>query len=439
MSALAEQTLIGHLVDPEALKIIATEGIDPAVLPTESMRPILKFAVDYFFASGCQMAPSVAVLKSEFTDALNDAEIDMDTEPEDSVEWAISDLKATHVHHVSMKFLKDFATEMGDVPKDQRIGVVNQAASQLVGLAIGMESRAYRTELRDRGAPDILRRYEARAATKGEFRGMGFGLDAIDHHTYGIHPGELAILAAGPKTGKSFWQDWVALREFERGRKVVLFTLENSVEMMLDRIACMACVVDAQAWERGEATEDEIERVRTWVEKVLALDPEQGGYLHVHKPDIGQRSFQSMVREAELLRADDLLIDQLTFVELGQGIGDNRSKQEKIGEGLHLLKNMISTGRHQMSCLLTHQINREGVKAADKVGHLEMYHLADGAECERTADFVFGQYASRDERAVGQAKFQMLGARRVELKHWQIGWRPWVGGVKTKHEIDLTE
>lgn len=437
MSALGEKTLIAHLVDPEAVGIIATEGLDPEAIPTAELRPIVAFAVDYFFASGCQKAPSVAVLKAEFSDALNDAEIDIDTEPDDSVEWAIGDLKATHVYQRAMRFNKNFASEMSDVPKDQRIGVVNQAASELVGLAISMESRAYRTELRDRGAPDIIRRYESRAAAKGEFRGMGVGLQAIDTHTYGIHPGELAILAAGPKTGKSFWQCWVALREFERGRRVALFTLENSVEMMLDRIACMACVVDAQAWERGEATEQEIDRVRSWVEDVMSGRYE--GFLHVHKPDIGQRSFQSMVREAELLGAHDLLIDQLTFVELGQGIGDHRAKNEKIGEGLHILKNMISTGRHQMSCLLTHQINREGVKSADKVGHLEMWHLAEGAECERTADFIFGQYGSHDERAVGQAKFQMLGARRVELKHWQIGWRPWTGMVKAKQEIELSE
>ena len=403
MSALAQATLIAHLVDPEALGVIATEGLEPEVIPTPELRPIVSFAVDYFFASGCTKAPSVAVLKSEFSDALNDAEIDIDTEPDDSVEWAIEDLKATYVHKVAMRFNKDFATEMSDVPKDQRIGVVNEAASKLVALGISMESSAYRTELRDRGAPDILRRYEGRAAHKGEFRGMGFGLDAIDRHTYGIHPGELAILAAGPKTGKSFWHCWVALKEFMRGRRVVLFTLENAVEMMLDRVACMACFVDSEKWERGEASEEEIERVRQWVEDVTSGRYE--GFLHIHKPDIGQRSFQHMVREAELLGADDLLIDQLTFVELGQGIGDHRARNEKIGEGLHILKNMISTGRHQMSCLLTHQINREGVKAADKVGHLEMYHLAEGAECERTADFVLGQYGSRDERAVGQAKF----------------------------------
>jgi len=154
----------------------------------------------------------------------------------------------------------------------------------------------------------------------------------------------------------------------------------------------------------------------------------------VLKPDLGQRSFPYMVREAQLRGADTLLIDQLTHVEVGQGIQDRRPRTEKIGEALHQLKAMISTGRHHMPCLLTHQINREGIKAADKTGRLEMAHMAESAEIERTADFVLGLYQSRDELGLRQAKLQTLGARRVPSKNWQIDWRPEVGYVKYLNE-----
>ena len=70
-----------------------------------------------------------------------------------------------------------------------------------------------------------------------------------------------------------------------------------------------------------------------------------------------------------------LIIDQLTFIEPPD---ERAAPHIQIRDITHDLKTLISTGRDKMPCLLAHQINREGVKAADKVGYLEMYHLAEG-------------------------------------------------------------
>ena len=435
MTALGERTLIAYLVDPDALGAIARDGIDEVMVPTAELRPLLRFSLDYYFSSGCAKAPSIAVLKSEYGDVLDDAEVDIEHDPEDSVEWAIADLKATWVYKQAGTFNKEFATEMAEVAKPDRVVVVNDYATRLVSMGIAMESRQYRSELRAE-APQLMARYHQRVAARGTFTGLGFGLHEVDDHTYGIHDGELVILAAAPKAGKSMFVCWTALKEFQRGRSVMLYTLENSVEMMLDRIACMAMAVDSSAWDRGEATDEEVERVQFWVDEIGRSEDGQNR-LHIHKPDLGQRSFQHMIREAQLLTVDSILIDQLTHVEVSDGHGDRRPKHEKIGDALHLLKGMISTGHHPMPCLLTHQINRDGVKAADKNGYLEIYHLAEAAETERTADFIFGLYASRDEKAVRQAKLQMLGARRTSQKNWQIQWRPEIGNVRVRHEIEL--
>lgn len=432
MSAQGERVLIGHLVDPESLAVIARDGLNLDVVPTENLRPLVNFAIDYYFASGCQRAPSIPAILAEYADALTDAEIDLEIEPEDSIEWALDDLKASWVHRQASRFNKDFATAMAEVPKSDRVGVLNEYGTKLVSLGLSLESRAYRSDLREAG-DGLIRSYEARAASVGDFRGMGFGLEPVDQHIYGVHDGELAILGAGPKTGKSFFHCWVALQEWKRGKTVCLFTLENSVDMMLNRIACMELGVDAQGWERGEATAEEVDRVRAWVE-VVKLAP---CGLWVLKPDLGQRSFQHMVREAELRGADCLLIDQLTHVEVGQGLNDRRPRTEKIGEALHLLKGMISLGRRPMPCFLTTQIKREGMNAAAKRGYLELDDFAESAEIERTADFAFGFYASRDEVAVRQAKLQMLGSRRTSIRSWQMNWRPEVGGIKIRHEIEI--
>jgi hypothetical protein len=79
--------------------------------------------------------------------------------------------------------------------------------------------------------------------------------------------------------------------------------------------------------------------------------------------------------------------------------------------------------------LLAHQINREGIKAAEKDGELHMTHLAESAEVERTADWVFGLYQTESHRLAQTASLKILAARRVEPKEWTITWRPASGFV----------
>jgi hypothetical protein len=67
-----------------------------------------------------------------------------------------------------------------------------------------------------------------------------------------------------------------------------------------------------------------------------------------------------------------------------------------------------------------------GVKKAEASDFLEMWMMAESSEVERTADWVFGLYASRMEQIGGMAKMQILAARREVLKNWRITWRPGV-------------
>ena len=210
----------------------------------------------------------------------------------------------------------------------------------------------------------------------------------------------------------------------------MLVTMENSVEMTWDRILCMVAGVDTMVWQTGEATAQHVERIELARLEMLGW----GGMIEVVRPDSGQRTVETIVSRALAFGADTLLIDQLTFLELPD---PRKPKTERIGEALHTLKSLISSGRRPMSCLMAHQINREGVKMADRVGHLEMFHLADSAEIERTADWVFGMYASRDDKIAGMAKMQILASRRAPTEQWLINWHPYVGNVRVRSTFAL--
>lgn len=438
MSARGEKTFIAHLVDPDSLKVITQEGVKQYLLPTPELHPVYEFAMHYYFKSDCLQAPSVDLIREHFGDLLDDHEIDIVREPEDSINWAIEDLKGSHAHGKAAEFAKNLVIEMSEAPPQDRVNVIKEAAAELVGLSIDLDSGAQRINMVE-DIREVERQYRAREALLGQPDGLLLGIPEIDAVTSGIRDGELAVMAAGPKMGKSFIQCYVALRAWQKGRRVALFTLENSVDLMRSRIACMACTVDTTKWDQGLCTPEEVERVLGWIAEVE--EGERDGTLpplYILKPDIGERSFEQMVREAQIRDAEDLLIDQLTFVEVGDGPSDRRAKTDKIGASLHRLHGMISSGSHQIPCFLTHQVNREGVQAADKLGRLELNHMADSAEVERTADFIFGLYASEDDRIARQAKFQMLGSRRTPFKHWELQFRPEIGAIRARSEISLT-
>lgn len=228
-------------------------------------------------------------------------------------------------------------------------------------------------------------------------------------------------------THNSYFCNKVAKDEHEKGRAVCLFTLENSVEMAEDRTACLALGIDPRDWDRGVCTPEQVARVREWVDRLEQADVP----LWIVQPPPGQRNVESMVREAQLRGAQSLIIDQLTFIE----VPDERlSRTLQIRDVTHSLKSLISTGRDKLPCLLAHQISREGVKAADKVGYLEMYHLAESSEVERTADWVFGLYRSKANVGDDTAMLQTLAARRAPLESFSMTW-DLAGGIITADEI----
>ncbi len=413
-AAHSERTLILHLSETEALDFLAREGMPAYVVPTEELRLIYIWAMERYLRGGRTKAPSIAAILAEWEDILKDHDIDMNEEPEDSVESAIDTLIGEHLHFRGREFNQSLAKDLNAAQTEEKLGVINEYASILIQMGMDLESNEFRVDART-AMSERMQAYEARVLDHDLIHGMRIGFPQIDSYTRGIHPGELAILAAGPKVGKSFMMTWVALSEWTAGRVVTFFTLENSVEMTLDRLACFATGIRPRAWQAGTCSSEEVEKVEQWIVDLGNHDTP----LHIIQPGLGQRSVETLVQQAQLNDSDSLLIDQLSFLE----VEDERAPRYlQIRELTHKLKSMISVSRDRMPCLLAHQINRDGMRSSSKVGYLEMEHLAEGSEVERTADWVFGIHRSRAESGYGTAKFQTLASRREYPRHFNMKW-----------------
>lgn len=428
--------LYASLTDVDALEKISSNGIEPEVIPTSAMRPVVEWAIDQFFNSGMRQAPSREALIETWGETIDDARVELLPEDEeiDTIEWALSELASQYVHWRFQDYVREASTQMATAQSVERTKILDAVTNELFEISSSVQPRRSRTDIAT-GAAKVLDIYRSEAAAGHMARGMMFGLDLVDQHTYGIHPGELAILAGGPKTGKSYFVDKVALSEYEAGRKVMLVTLENSVEMTVQRLVSLGCGINGRDWQRGNCTPEEVARAEQWAQDFQ--NPTHGGRIEVVMPEVGRRTAQAIVREAQMMGADSLIIDQLTFLEHPNP--GRKARHEVVGEIMHTLKTAISTGPFPMPCLLAHQINRAGVEQARKSGYLLMEHLAEAAETERTVDWAFGLYQSREHRRIGAALLQVLAARREDNNAWEMSWEPYRGIVAAVQETELEE
>lgn len=435
MSTRAEDTLYASLTDVDALELLAKDGLPEECIPTEEMRQVVAWAVDRFFESGRLKAPSRAALLSSWADVIEGAGVELIPENEelDNIEWALDDLRSTYANYRFQTWMRTSAQDMANAVSTERLDVLTSSANELHELVISLQSKVNQAE-GITGFRTSLDNYHQLEREGHQTMGMTFGLPDIDQHTFGVHPGELAIVLGPQKMGKSYFASMVGLGEWTRERRTVLFTLENSVEMTYDRMVCQQLGLDSRRYQRGLCSADEIERVQDWINDNGDALRER---VHVIMPPMGARTIGTMVRQGQMLGAESLIIDQLTFVDHPDPA--RKSRQEILRDILHELKSMISTGRHRMACLMPHQLNRAGIQQAEKDnGKLSANMGADASEVERSADWLFGLYQSIDQRAMEQATIQILAARREDLKAWDLVWRPSSGLVQVIGETETT-
>lgn len=432
MTTRSEDVLYSSLTDVDALEQIVRIGLDVDCIPTVPMRQVVSWAIDYFFESGQRQAPSREALMETWEEVLDQGEIEIAEEDVelDNITWALDAIKAHFVQWKFQQWQKEAAVTIAESVPDTRLAALEQVTQDLTVVSMAVRDRTMEAE-GIQGFRDSLREYHRRAENAQQYRGMTFGIPEVDDYTYGIHEGEVAVLAGGTKMGKSVVMGFILLNEWRRGRRATYYTLENSVGMTYDRLACMHLGIDHDRYRQGLCLNDEIERYRAFLDN---RGEEMKDLIQVVQPQSGQRTAQWMVRHARTLGTQSLLIDQLTFMEPSHR---SLTGPAAIKDIMHGLKDEVSLGRDPLPLLLAHQINREGMKVAKVSGFLEPWMLAEGAEVERTCDWGFGLHASRDERTAEMAKFQtLMGRRATTLKTWRTAFRPWVNQIEALTELE---
>ncbi len=444
MTTRSEDVLLQGLTDSEALNAVVESAFDLEAIPTMEIRKIVKWAIEYYADSDFAMPPSREALEQTWGEDIRRLGIDLlpDDEDSDTIQWALKDLNSRYANAQFQMFQRSATARVAEADPTQKVSEIVSAASELMNLSNSIQAGSQRAS-GALGIKQAIAKQRVRSAQDSLVQGLTLGLEDLDDNLLGIREGELCIAMGAQASGKSLLSVMAALDNWNRGKNVCLITLENSLEMTWDRLLVAGVnrffadklrdagvePLEMRDWMTGTAEKVHKEAALEFLDMMEARDT-----IHVSMPARGSRTPEAIVNAARMVDADVLIIDQLTFLEYsGRG---NKPKHEQMGDMLHDLKSLISANARPIPCLLLHQLNREGIKNAEKTGTISAYNAADSAEVERTADVLLAIYQSRVEATVDQARMLCLKYRRGFPKDYLCEWDKGHLMARTLREIE---
>lgn len=434
----SEILLLSHLTETESLNVLASEGFANDdrldILTKEGTRKIVKWALNKYFQSGRVLPVTKTMLTETWGDELEALGVEIDDETElEPIEWVIEDLAAAHSLLVGNGFAEGLVTSLHHADGPDRPRVLAEQSHKLFAEARKVQSKRQQATA-DEGLAMSLDRYHARTQVAEEITGMAFGMPSIDNYTMGIHPGELCVFAGASGSGKSWIGLKTAFEEWRRSRRAVLFTLENSLDMTFDRLACVGSGADYELYQRGKLPEVVVKRIDQVREAIYYSEKKP----LVVMPPKSERSMEFMVRKSFADEVDSLIIDQLSFVDPGK-VRSKDARWAVFSQMVHDLYELISSDKQKLPCLLLHQIKGDGVERAKKTGFYTMEDLAESREIDRTADFVFAVYQDLMMERDDEAEWQTLKGRRVpKKKHFPMIWNLGLGHIAVINDPPAT-
>lgn len=431
----AEEVLYNNLTTTDSLDFLVREGFSTEhnreCIPTELGREIVAWTLDQYHKSGRKVAPTKEGIATTWGREMERLGLAVDDEyDDDSIQWAVEELRSQYANHVVQKFVKALAVEMADAPAPDRAGLVRTYAGQLYDLSQRVTSH-HQEMAADIGLDDAWIRYQERATARNHVKGLTFGLPLIDEHLMGIWPGEIAVFGAGSGVGKSWVAIKAAVADWRRGRRCMLVTLENDLEMTYDRMACVLAGISYARFQQGKLDEGSL--LRFHVARRQVSDTEHGPIAVM--PDEGDRDPVAIVRRAFSVGAESLIVDQLSHVEPMPG-SRTYKRNEEVAQIMRGFKRLVSSGADRLSLMVMAQINREGIKNARKGGRHHMEDFAESSEVERSADHVHTAMLQPTEDNEDGVLWQKLKGRRVEPQPnaWNMAWRLGVGDIRALSE-----
>lgn len=390
-----ERKLLAKLTTPEAISEAYDLGVRAELFEEPLYQAVFNFIVEYWRTSQRTTAPTAWVLSQEYPG------FTMPEEGEELTGYLSELLRRRYTTNQLQEMLRTAATESVKDP----LGALKALHAAAYSASEAVAPRLTRINL-----ADTVEEFKAAYEQDEQFpqgQGVPFGLDLFDLHTGGTMPGELVVLGARAKTGKTMFLLHAAVSALRQGYKPLIFTLEMSIKEINTRIAAMFSGISYDRLSHKRLRDNEKEQLWASLEEYASL-----GGISVESPEEGDRTVPALLSRARQYGTDYLVIDQLSEMEATHR---TQTLKEHHASVVKQLKREIARPGMEVPCLLAAQLRRNDEE-------ITMESFSNATEIEATADLLLGLWRNQDMRNNSAMALKILGSRRCDISEFMLSW-----------------
>ena len=215
------------------------------------------------------------------------------------------------------------------------------------------------------------------------------GYSLLNRFTKGFHRGDLIILAARPGMGKTALMLNMAIKQVRNGEKVMIFSLEMSMELLVERMVAEISRVSLQKIRGGDLTDREFDKV---VEAFDFLNSVEDNLIIIDKSNMTINEIKLEIRKHKV---DVVYID---YLQLINSSSEYNNRNVEVGEVSRVAK--VMARELDIAVVMLAQLSREVERRTNKKPVLS--DLRDSGEIEQNADIVLFLYRSDYYSEIGQ-------------------------------------
>ena len=209
------------------------------------------------------------------------------------------------------------------------------------------------------------------------------GYSGLNRLTNGLHRGELVILAARPGMGKTAFMLNMAVRQLKTKNRIIIFSLEMSKELLVERMISILSGVSLQKIRWGDLNDKELNEI---VKALDFLKSKRDNFVIFDKSDIRINEIKTEIRKEK--RKKDVDVVYIDYLQLINSSSQYNNKNIEVGEVSRIAK--VMARELDVAIVMLAQLSREVEKRTDKRPILS--DLRDSGEIEQNADLVLFLY-----------------------------------------------
>ena len=214
--------------DPAAVTEAWDAGIRPELFEEPLYQAVFDSIVQYWQQAQMKAAPTAWVLAQEFPGYT------VTEDAEETTAYLCDLLRRQHVRNALQQMS---LTATGADSVIDPIGALKTLHATAYTASEAVAPRNTRTNMATTIEEDRAAYEREEAFPQG--LGRTYGLDLLDLHTGGLMPGELAVIGARAKTGKTMLGLRIMAKALRQGHRPLVFTLEMSLKEVRDRLSAL--------------------------------------------------------------------------------------------------------------------------------------------------------------------------------------------------------